>query len=513
VAQRSRLGLDAPAAYRLAWERLAEASPFPATMGRVCPHPCESGCNRVTKDSPIAINALERFLGDWAIDHALDAPLVRDAPTGKRIAVVGAGPAGLSCAYQLARRGHAVTVYDRHPEPGGMLRYGIPDYRLPPGTLDAEISRITRLGVDIECGIDVGTDITLDDLRDTHDAVFVAVGASTAVPLGIPGEDATGVMSGIEYLEHANEGRVPDLGQRIVVIGGGNTAIDAARVARRTGARVEIHYRRTRAEMPAIEAEIDDALLEEITLQELSAPVEITQDRHGRPVGVLMQAMRLGPRDESGRRRPIPVEGAVGEVPVSGVIVAVSQRPSLERLLEKAPPRADRPVEMDPGVWVGGDAIDPAIAGAAIRHGRLVAESIDADLLGGTRPPATEWNPIPATAIDFELLPLSSRAVGGHVSIDAALADAELEVAIGIDEQAFLAETERCFSCGLCHGCGRCQMYCTVGVFTPVADPHHGSYYTMDLADCTSCCKCIEVCPCGYLTSTEALVSAATGVR
>jgi formate dehydrogenase major subunit len=512
VAQRSRTGLAAEDAYRLAWERLAEGSPFPASMGRVCPHPCESGCNRVAKDSPISINSLERFLGDWAIEHDLTPPLLSNERTGRSIAVIGAGPAGLSGAYQLARRGHDVVVYDRHALPGGMLRYGIPDYRLPPRTLDAEIDRIASLGVSIECGVDIGSDVTLEGLRGRHDAVFIAAGAQLAVTLDIPGEHLSGVITGVDYLEEANTGATPDLGGRVVVVGGGNTAVDAARVARRAGAEVELHYRRTRTEMPAIATEVEEALAEGIVLRELVAPVEIHGDPAGRVEAVRMQAMRLGPPDDGGRRRPVPVADSYHDIPATGVVVAVSQRPALERLLGAAPPRADRPVEIEPGLWIGGDALDPSIAAAAIRHGRLVAETVHADLTGTPRPEFDLPDPIQATAIDFGLLPDAHRADGDHVSVDDALSDPAIEVALGIDEGAFLDEVDRCFSCGLCHGCGRCQMYCTVGVFTAVENPRPGSYYSMDLTACTSCGKCIEVCPCGYLTSTESLVDAALGV-
>jgi formate dehydrogenase major subunit len=507
IAQRERTGLTADEAYRLAWERLAERSPFPATMGRICPHPCESGCNRLTKDSPIAINALERFLGDRAIEHEFSPPVISSTATGRSVGVVGAGPAGLSSAYQLARRGHDVVVYDRHPLPGGMLRYGIPDHRLPPEVLDAEIERIVRLGVRIECGVDIGADISLARLREAHDAVFVAVGAQVPIALGIAGEATTGVMTGIGYLEAANTGAIPDLGSRVVVIGGGNTAVDAARVARRGGASVEIHYRRTRVEMPAIPAEIDDALAEGVSLHELRSPMEIHTDADGRVEEIVMQEMRLGPRDPGGRRRPVPVDGAVHRVAATGVIVAVSQRPALDGLVDAAPPAGDRPIEIEPGLWIGGDALDVDIAGTAILHGRLVAEAVHARLVGDPPPHPEPSASIPADAIDFDSLPESSRAQGRHAPIPESLSDPSLEVAIGIDEASFLAEVGRCFSCGLCHGCGRCQMYCTVGVFTSVEQPGPGNYYSMDLTACTECGKCIEVCPCGYLTSADALVT------
>ncbi|MEJ2078068.1 MAG: FAD-dependent oxidoreductase, partial [Acidobacteriota bacterium] len=267
IAQREKLGLSLEDAMDRAWKLEVETNPFPAVMGRVCPHPCEDNCNRREKDGAVAINSVERVLGDWGIERKLELEKGSFAGRQGRIAIVGAGPSGLSCAYQLTRRGYEVTIFEALDHPGGMLRYGIPSYRLPRAILDAEIRRIEDLGVEIRCGTSVGQDISLEDLRRDFDAVFVGIGAHSGKTMGIAGEDGHGVYTGTEFLRHVNSGGDVEVGQRVVVVGGGDTAVDAARVSlrlssdvagtsRRMGSDVTILYRRTRTEMPAIDREI-----------------------------------------------------------------------------------------------------------------------------------------------------------------------------------------------------------------------------------------------------------------
>jgi NADPH-dependent glutamate synthase beta subunit-like oxidoreductase len=236
IAQREKLGLTLDQACEKAWRIEVETNPFPAVMGRVCPHPCEGECNRKAKDEPVAINTVERFIGDYAIEHQLAlARIDNGGPYPEKVAIVGAGPSGLSCAYQLARRGYAVTVFEAFDKPGGMLRYGIPEYRLPRAVLDAEIQRILDLGVELRCGATVGAEITLDQLRRDYQAVFVGIGAHKGKSLGVPGEDGPGSYTGTEFLNRINSGTEVAVGEKVVVVGGGDTAIDAARACLRLG--------------------------------------------------------------------------------------------------------------------------------------------------------------------------------------------------------------------------------------------------------------------------------------
>ncbi|HET9752831.1 MAG TPA: FAD-dependent oxidoreductase, partial [Myxococcales bacterium] len=221
ISQRTRTGTSLESALDAAFAVLAATNPLPAVLGRVCPHPCEDGCNRKDKDGAVAINSVERFLGDWALERKLPLPAMREERKEK-IAVVGAGPAGLSCAYQLARRGYAVTIFESLPEPGGMLRYGIPDYRLPRGVLAAEIARIAALGVEIRCGVKVGADVPFEQIEREHDAVFVAIGAHRGKRIGIEGEDGPGVCTGTAFLRQVAMGTPPPVGKRVAVIGGGD---------------------------------------------------------------------------------------------------------------------------------------------------------------------------------------------------------------------------------------------------------------------------------------------------
>jgi NADPH-dependent glutamate synthase beta subunit-like oxidoreductase len=236
IAQRRKHGLSLEQAYDKAWEELVQLNPFPATIGRICPHPCETRCTREGKDGAVSINALERFLGDWAIDRKLPLPRVDGQRYTESIGVIGSGPAGLSFAYQMARRGYSVTLYEKRDQPGGMLRHAIPDYRLPRKLVEAEIQRVLDLSISVVNGLELGKDISLEELRQRHRLLFLGMGAQGARRLGIEGEAGPGVIPGIVYLRQRKLGMKTGLGSKVVVIGGGNTAIDAARSARREGA-------------------------------------------------------------------------------------------------------------------------------------------------------------------------------------------------------------------------------------------------------------------------------------
>ena len=504
VAQRDKLGLTKEEAFARAWRMITDVNPFPSVLGRVCPHPCESHCNRSEHDEPLAINAMERFLGDWAIEA--DLPLTRiDGEAGPEwVGVVGAGPSGLSFAYQMARRGYRVTVYEGREKAGGMLRYGIPDYRLPPTVLDAEVERIERLGVEIELETTVGRDITLAELRERHAALYLGIGAQSGRGLGIPGEEGPGVWTGTEFLSLVNCGELVDLGTRVAVIGGGNTAIDAARAARRLGAEVTILYRRSRNEMPAIEHEIDDALEEGVELILLASPVRLER-LDGKLQMLVAQRMELGEPDDSGRRRPVPIPESEFMLPVSAVIAAVSQAPDI---------RGFEDLDQDggwfltgnggavgDGIWAGGDALGLGIAGMAIVQGRHAAESLHARFRGlaPPAPPDEGRRLVGADEIIMEFHEVGSPARPERLSPAARLAAPLAEVSGRITEEQFLAETSRCFSCGSCFGCSQCEMFCTSGCFTKLEEVGPGVYFTLTLEQCQECGKCVEVCPCGFL--------------
>ena len=291
-------------------EVIRDNMPLPSVCGRVCPHPCEAACRRNLVDEPVAINFVKRFASDW--DRAQDQPWQpRIAePTGKRIAVVGAGPSGLSTAYYSAIAGHSVTVFEKQDHAGGMLRYGIPEYRLPKATLDEEIGLMQAIGVQIVTGKALGTHLSLEDLRRDFDAVYLAIGSWRASPMRIDGEHLEGVELGIDYLRHVTKGVEIDLGETVIVIGGGNTAIDCARTALRKGAKnVKLVYRRTRDEMPAEPFEVEEALHEGVEMVFLTAPTSVTAGADGRKELHCVR-MELGEPDASGRRRPVRIPGS-----------------------------------------------------------------------------------------------------------------------------------------------------------------------------------------------------------
>ena len=422
----------------------------------------------------------------------------------EKVAVVGSGPAGLSCAYQLARRGYGVTIFEGFPQTGGMLRYGIPRYRMPREVMDAEIDRIRDLGVEIRTSTMVGREVSYDDLKKEYRAIFVGIGAHKGLNLRVPGEDTPNVMSGVELLHRVNEGERPDLGDHVVVIGGGDTAVDAARVARRLGSKATILYRRTRAEMPAIAPEIDGAEEEGVEIVLLAAPIEIlTQE--GRVTGMRVQRMKLGEPDRSGRPRPVPIEGDEYTVECSAVIPSISQEPDftgLENL--KAGPRDWIKADEDgrtseEGTFAGGDVINLALAATAIGHGRRAAETIDAYLRGNELPPRVVLPPATKERMKFgwyegkagprsditEVPPAERFADGG-----------DNEVAIGLKADQVVGESKRCLSCGMCFDCETCWMYCQNTCFE--RQPK-GQHYRIKMELCNGCKKCGEECPCGYI--------------
>jgi NADPH-dependent glutamate synthase beta subunit-like oxidoreductase/Pyruvate/2-oxoacid:ferredoxin oxidoreductase delta subunit len=498
VAQGEAYGRSNEQAFEMFWKRLAERNPFPAVCGRVCPHPCEDACNRKAKEGPIAINAGERFIGDFGIAHQLKLSRLNDETRSEKVAVVGAGPAGLSCAYQLARRGYGVTIFEAFPKPGGMLRYGIPTYRLPRAVLDAEIQRIVDLGVELKCSCIIGKDVTLEQLRQDYQAVFVGIGAQQGIKLKVPGEDAPNVCSGTDFLNAVNRGEPSLIGGKVIVIGGGDTAIDAARVSQRLGAEVTLLYRRTRAEMPAVKSEIEGALEEGIHIEFLAAPVEILQ-RDGRAVGMRCIRMQLGEADASGRPRPVPQPGSEFEVEASSIIAAISQEPGFEGLEVlhsgkdwiKTDDWGATPTE---GVFAGGDGVELGLVTIAIAQGRYAAEAIDARFRGEKLD-----KPVLPPVIASEKLKLDwYKPAERHERAQVPVAERapETEIELGLSEADVVDEAKRCMSCGMCMDCETCWMYCTPNCFVKLPK---GEHYKVKLELCDGCKKCADVCPCGYI--------------
>jgi NADPH-dependent glutamate synthase beta subunit-like oxidoreductase/Pyruvate/2-oxoacid:ferredoxin oxidoreductase delta subunit len=510
-----------------AWRLIMEENPFPAIMGRICFHTCEEQCNRKDHDEAITIHNVERFIGDYALSKGLAIAPPKDEK-GKKIAIVGAGPAGLSAAYQLRRMGYVVSVFDSNEKPGGMMRYGIPSYRLPKDILDLEINRLHDMGIGFTMGVRVGKEISWDSLASEHDAVFVAIGAWEEASLGIGGLDKEGVFNALEFLREVNLGKGPEVGKNVVVIGGGNSAIDCARSSRRLGAEVTIAYRRTEAEMPAHLEEITMAREEGVQFLFLAAPKEITGQRH--IAGLKLEKMALGEEDASGRRRPVPT-GEFFEIQCDGMIVAIGEGTKVDDL----PPFISHQggvVGTDemghttaPKFFAGGDIMDiPHTVTHAIGSGKRAAIAIDRFIQGekfddgsldrfrwgekgnvsigrinGTRLfPRRNPGPEVIASKDMNTFYFDhrSRMKPQRISMEERLKGFQ-EVIASPSQEVAVSEAQRCFICGSCTECGNCYIFCPECAIKP--DP--GGYgYIADMDYCKGCGICVYECPRGAMT-------------
>jgi len=475
--------------YRDAWDRLVRASPFPAVLGRVCYRPCESSCNRCSLDEPVSIHAIERFLGDLAVTEAW--PLPRNAPsTGRRVLIVGAGPSGLSAATQLARLGHDVEVHEGGPVAGGMMRFGIPSFRLPRTTLDAEIARIEQQGVRIVLSRPVA-DVLQEKREGRFDAVFLAVGAHVSRHTAIPARDAARVLDALPFLQQAGEGHAPRLGRRVAVYGGGNTAMDVARTARRAGAEeTVIIYHRDRAHMSANALEMAEAVAEGVHVRWLSSIRSFEGD------SITVEEMELdaaGLPQPTGRFETLGADAlvlALGQTTDSAFLKDVS---GLERRPDGAVVVASDFATGHPGVFAGGDMVPSGRSvSIAIGHGRQAAKHIDAWLKGTpvkvpkvvARVRFDMLNP--ALLSDVDSARESERPPGERVGDFA-------EVFGDLTADDARREAQRCLSCGRCYKCDNCFAACPKDAVIKLGP---GRAYRIDLSQCDGCATCVEQCPC-----------------
>ena len=498
--------------FRGAWEILTRHNPFPATAGRICHHPCEAACNRAGYDGSLAICRLERYVGDRALaeDWAF-API--EARRKERIAVVGGGPSGLSAAFHLRRRGYAVTVFESRPELGGLMRYGIPSYRLARSVLDGEIARIVALGIDVRCGASMDTPEDFERLHADFDAVYLAIGARC--PKRLPRLDYTQpwVMDGADYLARANAGAAPTLGKRVVVIGAGSAAIDVARSARRAGHEVTILALESVSQMPAQRDEIAEAMEEGVVLVESAMLTEVTDTGSA---GLALKCVRV--RFEAGAQRGqftvAPLADSQFSLEADAIVPSVGQDPDLAPLrpalepdgaLLKTDQRQATNVER---VYAGGDVASMArFVTEAIGMGKRAAREIDRMLRGSTQGTDggsddagadVETEPVVEfAAINTFYYPRQARTVEQRLDAAQRLATGS-EVQIGFDFEQAIAETERCFSCGTCIQCDNCVRYCP-----DLAVKREAGGYIVLTDYCKGCGICVKECPTGSMRMIE----------
>jgi formate dehydrogenase (NADP+) beta subunit len=483
------LALAQAGKYREAWETLVRDNPMPAVHGRVCYHPCESACSRGELDQPVGIHAVERFLGDLATNEGWTFK-VGAAPSGKRVLVIGAGPSGLSAAYHLARLGHVVEIHEAGPVAGGMMHFGIPAYRLPRDDLMREIRRIEDIGVKIVLNHKV-EDVQAEITAGKFDAAFLAIGADVGKHVDIPARDAVRVLDAVSLLHDVGTGEKPLLGRRVIVYGGGNTAMDAARTARRLGAHETlIVYRRDRAHMPAHGFEADEALEEGIKIKWLTTIKEIVGPN------LTIETMTL---DADGHPQPT---GQFETLSADAVVLALGQTTDSKFLRHVAGVAfgADGTVVVGAnmmtghaGLFAGGDAIaGERSVTISVGHGKRAARHIDAWLRD-----AVYEAPVKAPVVSFDMLHLpvySDADPTSQRTLEAARRISGFEeVLSGLDSKAARYEAQRCLSCGNCFECDNCYAACPETAIVSLG-PTHGYQVNMDL--CTGCAVCVEQCPC-----------------
>jgi len=484
-----------------AWLTLTENNPFPAIVGRVCHHPCESVCNRAEYDAPLAICSLERHIGDRALAEGWrlePAPVARE----ERIAIVGGGPSGLSAAYQLRRLGYAVMIFEAQPELGGLLRDGIPPYRLPRDVLDSEIARLIDLGIEVRCGAHLATARHIGRLRAEFDAVYLAIGASRQKRLAQLDYAAPWVIDGAAYLLQANAGAPPALGRRLAVIGGGSAAIDVARSARRAGCAVSLIALEREAQMPAQREEVLQALEEGVALVDGA----LLRTAVGTDQGAVLECVRVHfePGQRKGEFHITPITGSEFALTADAVVPAIGQDPELALLQSVA--RTEGPLlwtdaagaTSTSGMFAGGDvASDARFVSQAIGMGRRAAHEIDRWLRARGAAGEAEGAPVPFAAINTSYHPHAAR------SASACLEPAErlrghVEVQLGIAAEQAHAEAVRCFSCGRCISCDNCYYYCPDMAISRVAGG-----YAVAADYCKGCGLCVRECPTGSIAMRE----------
>ena len=484
--------------YEAAWRKLVENNPLPAIMGRVCFHPCESACNRVQVDEAVGINAVERFLGDTAIEHGWSLPAA-GPDTGKRVLVVGAGPAGLSAAYHLRLLGHQVRLVDSSPKLGGMLRYGIPAYRLPRAILDAEIARITDMGVEVVANHTVH-DIDAERREGGFDAVFLAVGAQLGKRVNIPAGDSSKVIDAVSFLHQVADEDPPMLGRRVIVYGGGDTALDAARTARRLGATdAVIVYRRNRDKMPAHAEEVEQALGEGVTVRWLSTVERFENER------LVLEKMRL---NADGFPEPT---GEYEELDADSLVLALGQDTDLSLLegndnvevRDGVVQVATTMMTNEGGVFAGGDAApSDRTATVAVGHGKRAARGIDAylrnvDFVSGDRHDL-------ATADHLNTWYYADAPRTERPELERIRRQTNFEEVIGgLTEENALFEARRCLSCGNCFECDNCFGVCPDNAVIKLGGDVK---YEFNYDFCKGCGICVRECPCGAIEMVPELI-------
>ncbi|MBE6755321.1 MAG: FAD-dependent oxidoreductase [Ruminococcaceae bacterium] len=444
---------------------IKEKLPLPASIGRVCPHPCETACRRQMVEESISIAYLKAFAADEDMKENAFVPEVAE-DTGKKVAIIGGGPAGLTAAYFLRTKGHSVTVFDAMPEMGGMLRYGIPEYRLPKKVVAAEVNQIASLGVEMKNKVKIGKDITLEDLRNNYDAVLVAIGAWNSMGTRCVGESLDGIVGGIDFLREVNMGAKPDIGKKVAVVGGGNTAMDACRTARRLGAEeVYVIYRRTRDEMPAEKIEIDEAEEEGVKFKFLTNPAEYVGE-NGKVKQIKLQIMELGEPDSSGRRSPVPVEGKFEYLDVDTVITAIGQKVNVKgfeelELNSRGIISADEKTFRTSveGVFAVGDATNKgaSIAIEAIGEAEKASKVIDGYLLGMEIPYRKPF--VSEKIVTPEMLADKEKIARAKMPVRKAEERVKTfdEISLGFTKEQAMKEASRCLRCG-CHDYHDCKL-------------------------------------------------------